>query len=140
MLNFNFAFVLLLTLLITLSVIPYNTGVLAADYRLVNEWGTFGAEIGQFNEPADIAFDPNSGDVFVSDLKNNRIQKFDSNGNYLISWGMPGTRPGQFQHPADLAVDPKTQFVYVSDIENSRIQKFDKNGSYVSEWGSLGSR
>ena len=30
--------------------------------------GTFGAEIGQFNEPADIAFDPNSGDVFVSDL------------------------------------------------------------------------
>ena len=85
MLNFNIAFVLLLTLLITLSVIPYNTGVLAADYRLANEWGTLGAEIGQFNEPADIAFDPVSGDVFVSDLKNNRIQKFDGNGNYLIS-------------------------------------------------------
>jgi len=99
--NFNTAFALLLTLLITLSVFPYNTGgVLAADYRLVNEWGTFGGEIGQFNEPADIAFDPISGDIFVSDLKNNRIQKFDSNGNYLMSWGMPGTRPGQFQHPA----------------------------------------
>ena len=48
--------------------------------------GTFGAEIGQFNEPADIAFDPNSGDVFVSDLisskgKNMKI----NNRNYDLS-------------------------------------------------------
>ena len=83
------------------------------------------SEIGQFNEPADIAFDPVSGDVFVSDLKNNRIQKFDSNGNYLISWGMPGTILDN-SSICNLAVDPKTQFVYVSDIENSRSRSLIK--------------
>ena len=122
-----------------LVALPYNTGVLATDYRLVNQWGSFGADLGQFNEPADITVDHVSGDVYVSDLNNDRIQKFDSDGYYLSSWGISGNRPGQFQHPADLAVDPETQFVYVSDIDNSRIQKFDKNGNYISEWGSFGS-
>jgi DNA-binding beta-propeller fold protein YncE len=120
------------------SSILTNPLSLAAGYELIKKWGSFGTGPGQFNEPVDIGFDSVEEAVYVSDLGNNRIQKFELNGTHLASWGIPGTRPGQFQHPGDIAVDAETQFVYVSDIDNSRIQKYDNNGSYISEWGSFG--
>lgn len=92
----NVILALLLAYIFILSVFT-NPFSLAAAYELVNKWGSFGSGPGQFNEPADIAFDPVSGTVYVSDLENNRIQKFDSNGTHIASWGIPGSRPGQFQ-------------------------------------------
>jgi tripartite motif-containing protein 71 len=41
---------------------------------------------GQFNYPVGLAFDLH-GHVYVSDVGNNRIQKFDPNGNYLSQFG-----------------------------------------------------
>ena len=57
-------------------------------YHLVRKWGGFGSGPGQFNCPIGLAVD-NDGDVFVADHRNNRIQKFDANGNYLASWVSP---------------------------------------------------
>ena len=31
-----------------------------------------------------------SGNVYVADIDNNRIQKFDSNGNFITKWGSNG--------------------------------------------------
>ncbi|GAG42718.1 unnamed protein product, partial [marine sediment metagenome] len=41
----------------------------------VIEWGSVGSENGQFENPYGIALD-GSGNVYVSDVENNRIQKF----------------------------------------------------------------
>ena len=46
----------------------------------------------------DLAID-SSGDVYVADSGNNRIQKFDSDGNYITSWGSLGSGNGQFIYP-----------------------------------------
>ena len=40
--------------------------------------------------PKGIATD-SSGNVYVADMDNNRIQKFDSNGNFITKWGSHGT-------------------------------------------------
>ena len=48
----------------------------------VTEWGSFGTGDGQFNFAQDVGSD-GSGNVYVADLSNNRVQKFDSNGNFI---------------------------------------------------------
>jgi len=57
---------------------------------------------GQFNSPRGIAVDI-SRNVFVTDEGNNRIQKFDSKGNFLLKFGGPGYEhyemiPQQYQN------------------------------------------
>ena len=46
-----------------------------------------------------------SGNIYVGDTNNNRIQKFDSDGTYLAQWGGFGRVDGQLISPVGLAVD-----------------------------------
>jgi uncharacterized protein (TIGR03663 family) len=100
----------------------------------VEFWGVLGDGNGQFSHPRSLAVDP-SGFVYVADSGNHRIQKFDLEGNYLLSWGGQGNAPGQFQEPWGLAVDEQGR-VYVTDTWNHRIQVFDGNGAFLSQWGT----
>ena len=52
----------------------------------VTKWGSYGSGDGQFNGPRAVAMD-GSGNVYVADQGNNRIQKFDGNGTFLTKWG-----------------------------------------------------
>lgn len=94
-------------------------------------WAFSGVHIG-------IAID-NIGNIFVADDGNNRIQKFDSNGKFLLKWGESGVGSGQFNLPQSIAVDTKG-YIYVADEHNNRIQKFDSNGKFVSMWGKNGGK
>jgi len=49
------------------------------------EWGAFGKEKSQFNIPHGLDLD-NNGNIYVADRENNRIQKFDSLGNFIAEW------------------------------------------------------
>ena len=69
----------------------------------------------------------------MADGYNNRIQKFDSNGNFIKKWGSRGYAKGQFSFPGGIAVDSKG-FVYVADWGNRRIQKFNSDGKFIDEW------
>jgi streptogramin lyase len=55
------------------------------NYSFVRKWGSFGTGPGQFNRPHDIAID-NTGNIYVSDRDNNRIQKFTHNGTFIKTW------------------------------------------------------
>ncbi|MEZ4735546.1 MAG: hypothetical protein R3E79_51295 [Caldilineaceae bacterium] len=91
------------------------------------------------NSPLPIAVAVDTvGNVYVTDLESNRIQKFDSNGTYLTQWGSFGSGDGQFNRAFGIAVDGAGN-VYVADADNNRIQKFDGNGTYLTQWGSFGS-
>lgn len=49
---------------------------------------TPGSDRSHFCQPTDVAVDPSTGDVFVSDgYCNSRILKFSSDGSYLSEWG-----------------------------------------------------
>jgi hypothetical protein len=79
-----------------------------------------------------------SGNVYVADNGNRRIQKFTSSGTYVTQWGSYGTGDGQFDYPCGVAVDASGN-VYVADASNQRIQVFTSSGTYVTQWGTLGS-
>lgn len=85
--------------------------------------------------PIGIGID-SSDNIYVSDAALNRIQKFDSNGNYLLQFGSAGSGNGQFNMPYSVIYD--SNFIFVSDGMNSRVQKFDLSGNYISQFGSNG--
>jgi hypothetical protein len=111
-------------------------GTVAASVSFVLKWGGPGSGDGEFYV-AGVAADT-SGSIYVADLYNHRIQKFDSNGNFIAKWGHFGFGDGELYYPYALATDPSDN-VYVADASNHRIQKFASNGTYLGKWGSFGS-
>ena len=99
--------------------------------------GTSGSGDGQFLFPRGVGVD-SSGNVYVAETGNHRIQKFDSNGTFLTKWGSQGSGDGQFDYPTGVAVDGSGN-VYVEERDNDRIQKFDSTGNFLAKWGSQGS-
>jgi len=109
----------------------------ASEYEFLTEWGSYGTGDGQFRYPQCLATD-SSGNVYVTDYWNHRVQKFDSNGNFITKWGSSGSGDGQFNDPVGIAID-SSDYVYVADSWNDRVQKFDSDGNFVTKWGSSGS-
>jgi DNA-binding beta-propeller fold protein YncE len=101
-------------------------------YRFELMWGSEGTAEGQFKYPYGIAID-SLGNVYVADTGNDRIQKFDPNGNFIVKWGSYGTGDGQFSIPDGVAVDLSGN-AYVADNGNQRIQRFDLNGNFITKW------
>jgi tripartite motif-containing protein 71 len=94
---------------------------------------------GQFLNPTGLAVDSTSGNVYVADYGNDRIQKFTSTGKFLKQWGFEGQLDGYFTAPTSIAVDSISGNVYVADTGNNRIQEFTSAGLFVAKWGSSGS-
>jgi uncharacterized repeat protein (TIGR01451 family) len=97
------------------------------------KWGTTGSGKTNFNNPSGIAVDA-SGNVYVVDTGNNRVQKFDGSGNYLMTFGQ-----GQLSQPDAVAVDAAGK-VYVAEKgpNPNRVSKFDGSGSLILTWNTAG--
>ena len=90
-----------------------------------------------FNRPTQVAVDPRSGEIYVSDgYSNAAVHKFTPDGRHLFSWGDSGTDPGEFNTVHNIAVD-RDGLVYVADRENQRVQVFDGDGKFQAQWKNL---
>ncbi len=105
--------------------------------ELITQWGGEGSGDGQFQSEVDIATG-SYDNIYTIDTYNYRIQKFDSNGTFLLKWGSEGEFEGQFNKPRSIAIDSHNN-MYVLDSGNYRIQKFDSNGTFLLGWGYKGS-
>lgn len=92
----------------------------------------------QLLRPADLALAP-SGDQYVVEVGNNRVQRLTDSGAYVSHWGGPlaGSGPGQFDAPESVAVDASGD-VLVADTGNDRVQRFSADGTFEAQWGSTG--
>ncbi len=82
-----------------------------------------------FSYPKDIAVD-SSGYFYVVDLELDRIQKFTTDGQFVLKWGVAGSSAGKLSGPTAIAVDGSGN-VYICDRHNYRVQKFSSNGEYL---------
>ncbi len=94
--------------------------------------GGNGSDNGQFDFPRGMTITP-SGNVFVADTNNNRIQKFSLSGVFLSVIGRKGEGHGEFQEPTGIATDSIGN-LYVADSTNQRIQKLKADGTFLAEW------
>jgi NHL repeat len=94
----------------------------------VNSFGESGAGPGGLSHPGGVAVDPTSGNIFVADTSNNRIDEFNAEGIFQRAWGwgvkdgtsalqtcelgtgcqagQPGQGAGQLNEPVAVAVSP----------------------------------
>ncbi|MDH5468587.1 MAG: NHL repeat-containing protein [Candidatus Aminicenantes bacterium] len=82
-----------------------------------------------FYRAGGIAVD-NQGNIYVVDSGNQRIQKYDRDGNYLQTIGRKGQGPGEFMSPYDIVLDEKG-YIYVS--EGRKIHVFDPKGNSIQD-------
>lgn len=111
--------------------------------------------LGNVPETAGVFYRPNSvlaapdGTLYVVDTWNHRIQRFDSEQNWIMSWGTEGlfgidTAPqGAPTFPQDGFYGPRdivfhNGALYVADTGNNRIRVYDADGGYLTDIGSSG--
>ena len=116
------------------------------------KFGTIGGLGGEFNSLSGVAADA-AGNVYVVDVNNQRIQRFDSSGNFLRAWGRDvvtgggtgfelctvaasckqgavGELGGELNFPSGVAADA-TGNVYAENF-NQRVQKYPPQPSAPS--------
>ncbi|XP_052500000.1 peptidyl-glycine alpha-amidating monooxygenase isoform X6 [Budorcas taxicolor] len=88
-----------------------------------------GSDQNHFCQPTDVAVDPDTGTIYVSDgYCNSRLVQFSPSGKFITQWGEASLesspKPGQFRVPHSLALVPPLGQLCVADRENGRIQCF----------------
>jgi DNA-binding beta-propeller fold protein YncE len=101
--------------------------------NILETGGAAGADKGFFATPKDIAVDK-EGNIYVVDSANERIQKFNATGNFILSWGQKGEGPGDFKEPCGIDIGPDGN-IYVADTWNGRVEIFSNTGSFLLEVG-----
>ncbi len=92
--------------------------------------GAEGDSLGQFHNPTSLTVDP-SGNLYVADTGNNRIQKFNSEGVFQRYIGGIGSGAEQFDSPMDVNAWDGLN-VHVADFNNHRIHRLDNKLNAIS--------
>lgn len=157
----------LASLVVLVCVVACVFGVGAASAVASNstlEFGGPGEGAGQLSDPHGVAVDQLTGDVYVADKENERVDEFESNGTFVRAWGWGvdrehseaklqectlttgcvkgegGGGSGEFGEPDGIAVYSELghEAVYVLELGNKRVQEFTPEGQFVRMWGSEG--
>ncbi len=120
---------------------------------------------GELNQPSGIAVDQASGWVYVFDRVNNRVQKFDLDGSFILMFGLDvnattagtgfeictqasgdtckagvtgtvgGAVNGSTGGVPKIEVSQGTGNLFVADPGNRRVSEFQSDGTFVRAWG-----
>jgi hypothetical protein len=125
-------------------------------------FGEPGSGPGQMEAPEGVAVNDTTGDVYVADVGNARVDEFEADGKFVRAWGfgvatgaetletcttscqkgLTGTKPGEFTAGAFIAVDNSSGGskgdVYVGDPGDNTVTKFTGTGALVEFWGTKG--
>ena len=98
--------------------------------QLVRKFGSKGTGNVEFNSPHGIAFDDNNH-LYVADCGNNRVQKFDIKGTYLLTFGTSTRGRGNGQLNGPIGVTVHDHQMYVTENGNDRVSVFQCNGQFL---------
>lgn len=92
---------------------------------------SIGVEEGQehqmFHSTLDVTVDSELN-IYVLDIRNYRLLKFDKLGNFIWKAGRKGQGPGEFRDPTEVNISPSLD-IYILDYP-FHFQVFDINGKY----------
>jgi hypothetical protein len=117
--------------------------------------GEGGSGAGHLDNPYGMAAASLTGNLYISDSRNQRIDEFTPWGEFVKAWGwgvadgsserlqsctlscfkgLEGDGAGEFDFPRGLAIDPSGD-LYAFEEGNSRVQKFDSAGNFLLTFG-----
>ena len=97
--------------------------------------GTSGGKEGQFSNPRGVAVHCQTGNIFVVDQSNHRVQVFDKDGEYLYKFG---NRDGAGKMNYPLCIAFYQNKVFVSQYIASCLLVYDLNGTFLKQIGTPG--
>ncbi len=74
-----------------------------------------------------------TGNIYVADRNNHRIQVFDSQGNFLLKFGSYGYGDGQFGGPGGVALDASGNIIVSEYRAVSTISRQPDSAIYCSD-------
>ena len=101
--------------------------------KSVGSWGCGQLE---FHCPEGITIHPITGQIFVADYHNNRIQVLNDDLTFSHIISLHGDK--QLDHPRDVALD-NDGYLYIAEFYNHCITKVTTTGEYITRIGSKGS-
>ena len=111
----------------------YQGWKLSYDEGYLSAFGAKGTANGQFEHPSDVAVDA-SGNLWVVDKGNSRIEEFNEKGEWLKTIGSLGTTGGKFTSPTGIVIESKGN-IWVTDTGNTRVEEFNSKGEFVQTFG-----
>lgn len=114
----------------------FSPSTTAVTHLFKSKFGTFGNLDGELYNPHDVAVNQQNGNVYVADTSNNRIQRFDEDGEHLQTvGGACQSGDGHFCSPHGIGIDPRNGDFWVADTSNNRIQKISRLGVFKAKVG-----
>ena len=109
-----------------LPVLAHKSGITA----VVRVGGKQSSEEGMFNYPYGVVVEYQTGNIFVSEMDNNRVQVFDCNGEYLCKF------EDKMNSPLSIAISENR--VFVSQFYSNCVSVHDLNGTLITQLGDIG--
>jgi phosphodiesterase/alkaline phosphatase D-like protein len=124
--------------------------------------GVSGESAGAFDHPDHLSVSESTGDVYVTDEENHRVEVFGADGDFVAAWGwgvrdgtaeyqictsgcragIAGVGAGQFREPKGIAIDNSdgalSGDVYVADAATNTIQVFSTAGTFLAQFTQAG--
>ena len=99
---------------------------------------SFATALGTFNRPSDIALN-STGDIFVLDTRNQRVQHFNPSGGFNSTFGFAddNENDGSFFNALGMHIN-STNFIHIADTGTNVIKVFFPNGTYTKTIGTAG--
>lgn len=97
------------------------------------QWGGVGTGNGQFSTLSSIACSADGSKVYAGDDFNNRVQQFDSSGNYVTTFDTNKNHDVQ-----SIAVSRTSGDVFTAANTQWQVQRFQADGTFVGAAGSHG--
>ena len=106
-----------------------------------DSFGSTGSSTGRFDIPTDLAIDKSSGDIYVVDSDNNRVQRFQDDGDYdNLEFGSSDSNDNDYLgSPSAIAIHGSSDNIYVADSTTDSISVFSDNGNFLFKFGDTGS-
>jgi YD repeat-containing protein len=119
-----------------LRVAEFGFEIYNEKYEHVGQFGELGTAAGKFNGAEGVAIDQ-SGNVWVTDWGNNRVEEFSAEGKFELAFGECGGGSEKLSHPQGIAIYNGT--VYVENFAQNRIDEYTETGGCAGEFGEAGS-
>ena len=112
--------------------------VLTPEGEKIRTFGTAGKGNGQLVNAYGVTVDKDDN-IYVADYSDNRIQKFNSEGEFVAAVGGRGSHQLQFNYPMGIVYNHRDNNLYVADQCNNRIQVLTTDFKFVRSFGTRGS-
>lgn len=105
---------------------------------VVDETGQYGWALRpkEYNRELLVAADSRE-DVYILDVNNNAVFKYNVHGKLLLSFGGYGAGDGELDAASDMLIDGEGSLV-IADKGNHRVMKLDPSGNYILSFGGKG--